>query len=196
MTRYGYMRISTNEDKQSFLRQEQQLKDAGCEKIFSDTESGSKADRAGLNELLSIVQSGDCVVTVEFSRIARSVQQLISVSDDLANRNVDFISLTENINTTSPEGKLFYTIIAAFSEFELNMIRSRTKQGLEAAKKKGRVGGRPRKDQTKLNAAVAAYIADEMSVSEISKATGVSSSTLYRELDKRGIERHGEFKNA
>lgn len=190
MTRYGYMRISTNESKQSFLRQEQQLKDAGCEKIFSDTESGSKANRKGLNELLETVQTGDCVVTVEFSRIARSVQQLITIAEDLANRGVDYISLTENINTTSPEGKLFYSIIAAFSEFELNMIRTRTQQGLSAARKKGRVGGRPRTDPAKLNAAVAAYVADELSVSEIAKATGVSSSTLYRELEKRGIDRN------
>lgn len=190
MTKYGYMRISTNEEKQSFLRQEQQLKDAGCEIIYSDTESGSKINREGLNELLSVVEEGDCVVTVEFSRIARSVQQLISIADDLANRGVDFMSLTESINTTTPEGKLFYTIIAAFSEFELNIIRSRTRQGLEAAAKKGRVGGRPRTNESKLSAAIALYQTDEMSVSEISKATGVSRSVLYRELDKRKIERH------
>ena len=85
---------------------------------------------------------------------------------------------------------MFYTIIAAFSEFELNIIRSRTRQGLEAAAKKGRVGGRPRTKEDKINAAIALYQTDEMSVSEISKTTGVSRSVLYRELDKREIPRH------
>lgn len=187
--KYGYMRISTNEEKQSFERQEQQLKDAGCEIIYKDMESGTKENRKGLNELLSILQEGDCVVTVEFSRISRSLQQLISIADDLNSRGVDFMSLHESIDTSTPEGKLFYSIIGAFAEFEVNLIRSRTNQGLQAARNKGRVGGRPRIPQKNLNSAINLWLANELSISEICETTKVSKSALYREIKEKNLTR-------
>lgn len=190
MTLYGYMRISTN-NHQEFLRQETQLIERGVpqENIYRDIESGRKENRAGLNEVLSLLEEGDTLIVCEFSRISRSVQQLISIADDLNNRRVDFVSLKENIDTSTAEGKLFYTIIAAFAAFEVDMIRQRTKQGLEAARKKGRVGGRPTTDKNKLATAAKLYQADEMSVKEICKATGVSKSVLYAYLKENNIGR-------
>lgn len=190
MTLYGYMRISTN-NHQEFLRQETQLIERGVpqENIYRDVESGRKENRAGLNKVLSLLEEGDTLIVCEFSRISRSVQQLISIADDLNNRHVDFVSLKENIDTSTAEGKLFYTIIAAFAAFEVDMIRQRTKQGLEAARKKGRVGGRPTTDKNKLATAAKLYQADEMSVKEICEATGISKSVLYAYLKKNNIER-------
>lgn len=193
MTKLGYMRISTNEDKQSFLRQEQQLKDAGCEIIFKDVDSGTKINRKGLEELLNVAKSGDCVVTVEFSRISRSVKQLIEIAETLRDNGIDYVSLMENVDTRTPYGMCFYQIMASLNALEVNILRERTKQGLEAAAAKGRKGGRPRNKN--IVSAIALYKADEMSVSEISKATGVSRSTLYRALEEQGVPRRGAFPN-
>lgn len=190
MTVYGYERISTA-THQEFDRQESLLLEYGVakENIYGDKESGRKQDREGLNKVLSLLQEGDTLVVCEFSRIGRSVQQLIKVADDLSKRNVNFVSLKENIDTSTPEGKLFYTIIAGFAEFEVDMIRQRVNQGLAAARKKGRVGGRPKTDTKKLETAVKLYLADEMSVNEICEAVGISSSVLYRHLKKNNIKR-------
>ena len=190
MTVYGYQRISTN-NHQEFLRQSTQLAEYGIaeQNIYSDIESGRKTEREGLNKVLEQLNAGDTLVVCEFSRISRSVQQLITIADDLGRRGVNFVSLKENIDTTTPEGKLFYTIIAAFAAFEVDMIRQRTKQGLEAARKKGRVGGRPQTNKDKLATAAKLYLADEMSVKEICETVGVSKSVLYAYLKKNDIKR-------
>lgn len=190
MTVYGYQRISTNH-RQELLRQKAQLLEKGVseENIYSDVESGRKENRKGLNEVLSLLKEGDTLIVCEFSRISRSVQQLIAIAEDLNKRNVNFVSLKENIDTSTPEGKLFYTIIAGFAEFEVDMIRQRTKQGLEVARKNGRVGGRPATDKDKLATAVKLYTANEMSVKAICETVGVSRSVLYAYLKKNNIER-------
>lgn len=194
MTAYGYMRISTNETKQSFLRQESQLLESGIakENIFKDAESGTSDFRKGFNALLSQIKEGDSLTVCEFSRASRSIQTLIKLADDLNAKGCEFVSLKENIDTRTAEGKLFYTIIAAFAAFEVDLIRQRTQQGLEAARKQGRRGGRPRINQAKIKTAIALYQADEMSISQITEATGVSKSALYRALEKEGIKRHAD----
>ena len=190
MTVYGYQRISTNH-RQELLRQETQLLEKGVakENIYSDIESGRKENRNGLNKVLSLLKEGDTLIVCEFSRISRSVQQLIAIAEDLSKRNVNFISLKENIDTSTAEGKFFYTIIAAFAAFEVDMIRQRTKQGLEAARKKGRVGGRPATDKDKLATAAKLYSANEMSIKAICETVGVSKSVLYAYLKENNIER-------
>lgn len=191
MTVYGYQRISTGNGKQDLLRQSTQLAEYGIaeKNIYSDIESGRKTDREGLNRVLDQLNEGDTLVVCEFSRISRSVQQLINIADDLGKRGVNFVSLKENIDTTTAEGKLFYTIIAAFAAFEVDMIRQRTKQGLAAARKKGRVGGRPKTNEDRLATAAKLYLADEMSVKEICETVGVSKSVLYAYLKKNNINR-------
>lgn len=195
MTAYGYMRISTNETKQSFLRQESQLLESGIakENIFKDAESGRSDSRKGFNALLSQIKEGDSLTVCEFSRASRSIQTLIKLADDLNAKGCEFVSLKENIDTRTAEGKLFYTIIAAFAAFEVDLIRQRTQQGLEAARKQGRRGGRPKTNQAKIKTAIALYKANEMSISEIANATGVSKSVLYRALKEADIERHADI---
>lgn len=189
MTRYGYMRVST--DKQEHLRQKSQLVAAGIaeENIFSDVQSGRKESRPGLNELLSVVKSGDSITVTEFSRCSRSVKQLMQLAETFREKEVDFISLKEKIDTTTAEGKFFYTIIAAFAEFEANLISDRTKQALAAAKKEGRTGGRPKVDQSELERALYYYQNTDKSVSKISKETGISKSSIYREIERQDIKR-------
>lgn len=190
MTVYGYERISTSH-RQELTRQTKLLLDAGISKenIFSDIESGKKTDRKGLNDLLSIVKEGDSITVCEFSRISRSTKQLIEIAEDLSNRGVNFISLKENIDTTSAEGKLFYTIISAFAAFEADLISQRTKQGLEAAAAKGRKGGRPKVDKDELERAIHLYQNSNYSVSEIATKTNISKSSIYREIDRLNIKR-------
>lgn len=190
MTRYGYMRVSTK-DKQEFTRQRKFLADADIseENIFSDKQSGKVVERKGLNSLLSVLKEGDSVTVTEFSRCSRSVKQLIELSELFREKGVDFISLKEKVDTTTAEGKLFYTIIAAFSEFEANIISDRTKQALAAAADEGRKGGRPKVNQEELERALYYYQNSNKSVSQISKATGISKSSIYREIEKRNIQR-------
>lgn len=195
MTAYGYMRISTNEGKQSFLRQESQLTDSGIarENIFKDAESGRSDSREGFNELLSQIKEGDSLTVCEFSRASRSIQTLIKLAEDLNAKGCEFVSLKENIDTRTAEGKLFYTIIAAFAAFEVDLIRQRTKQGLEAARKQGRHGGRPKLDQENVKTAIALYQTNEMSIKKITEKTGVSKSALYRALEEAGVKRNADM---
>ena len=190
MTVYGYQRISTSHH-QDLLRQQTQLLEKGVaeENIYSDVESGRKQNRGGLNKVLTLLKEGDTLIVCEFSRISRSVQQLIAIAEDLNERKVNFVSLKENIDTSTAEGKLFYTIIAAFAAFEVDMIRQRVKEGLEAARKEGRVGGRPATGKDKLATAAKLYTANEMSVKAICETVGISRSVLYAYLKENNIKR-------
>jgi DNA invertase Pin-like site-specific DNA recombinase len=187
MTIYGYQRVSTAGQKLS--RQTDELLNQGIapENIYTDKDSGGKVHRNGLDELLSKVQPGDKVVVMSFDRLARSVSQLLSISEDFQSRGIELVSVKEQIDTTSPCGKLFFTITAAFAQFEKDMNNERTKQGLEAAKKRGAKLGRPKANQESLNEAVRLYKEGNMTMRQISNATGISPSPIYRELKRLGI---------
>lgn len=187
MTIYGYQRVSTAGQKLS--RQTDELLSQGIapENIYTDKDSGGKVHRDGLDELLSKVHPGDKVVVMSFDRLARSVSQLLSISEDFQSRGIELVSVKEQIDTTSPCGKLFFTITAAFAQFEKDMNNERTKQGLQAAKKRGAKLGRPRANQESLNEAVRLYKEGNMTMRQISNATGISPSPIYRELKRLGI---------
>lgn len=187
MTVWGYQRVSTSGQRLS--RQTDELLNQGIalENIFTDKDSGGKVHRKGLDELLSKVQPGDKVVVMSFDRLARSVSQLLSISEDFQKRDIELVSVKEQIDTTSPCGKLFFTMTAAFAQFEKDMNNERTKQGLQAAKKRGAKLGRPRANQDKLNEAVRLYEQGGMTMRQISNATGISPSPIYRELKRLGI---------
>lgn len=188
--RFGYARVSTLE--QNLDRQLEALAAQGIEdkNIFTDKVSGAKEKREGLDDLLSRLREGDSVTVLSFDRLARSTKQLLSISEQLESLGVDLVSLKENIDTSSPQGKLFFTVSSAFAEFERAMIKERQAEGIAIAKaKRGQCGGRPKVRQEKLEAAIALYQNNEMSGSKIAEVTGVSRATLYRELDKRGIVR-------
>ena len=144
--RYGYERVSTNKETQKFDRQEDPLTKAGCEEIRSERVSGTATSKPVLEELLDELREGDQLVVVSIDRLGRSTQQVLNVIERLRKKKVDFVSLKENVDTSTSQGKFFLTIVAAFSELEVEMCRSRVRDGLEAAKRRGKRLGRPRKD--------------------------------------------------
>src|ERR671918_884190 len=138
----GYARVSTQD--QTLHLQQDALTKAGCSKIFTDTASGPKAERKGLEEALSYIRGGDTLVVWRLDRLGRSLRDLIATMTMLDERKIGFKSLTENIDTTTSGGKLIFHIFGALAEFERNLIRERTNAGLTAARARGRIGGRPK----------------------------------------------------
>ena len=176
----GYVRVSKQEQNETLQRDA--LKEAGCGKYFSDKITGSKFERKGLEVLLAFVRSGDTVVVWKLDRLGRSLKDLIETLNLLKDRGVDFISLTEKIDTTTPGGKLIFHLMGALAEFERDLIRERTNAGLAAARARRRVGGRPRRLVTNGKVALARRLfADpNHSTQEICSTLGISRSTLYR----------------
>ncbi len=180
----GYARVSTQE--QSIDLQKDALSKAGCEQIFTDTMSGAKAERPGLQEALSYMRPSDVLVVWKLDRLGRSLKNLIEVVTDLHSRGIGFRSLTESIDTTTSIGNFFFHVFGALAEFERDLIRERTQAGLAAARARGRKGGRPRakglNDEKKLAMALALYNDKRNSVKDICRTFGVSRATLYRYL--------------
>jgi DNA invertase Pin-like site-specific DNA recombinase len=176
----GYARVSTN--GQTLDPQLDKLKAAGCDKIFTDVASGAKSDRPGLLEAIKYAREGDTIVVVKLDRFGRSMSDLITKTRNLAERGIEFKSLSESIDTSTSAGKLLFHIMGSLAEFERDLIRERTHAGLEAARARGRKGGRRSTDPTKVAAAVSLYNQKTMTLAEIEKATGVSKSVLYRAL--------------
>ena len=144
--KYGYGRGSTGKDVQKFDRQEDQLKDAGCELIFLERVSGTSKNKPELQRLLSELQDGDELVCVSIDRLGRSTRQVLSLVNKLEEMGVGLTSLKEGFQANTPQGRFFLTIVAAFSELEVEMCRSRVNDGLEAARRRGKKLGRPRRD--------------------------------------------------
>src|SRR2546427_451226 len=138
----GYARVSTQD--QTLNLQKDALLKIGCTKIFTDTASGAQTDRAGLVEALVYVREGDTLVVWRLDRLGRSLKHLIETITELNNRKIGFKSLTENIDTTTSGGKLIFHIFGALAEFERDIIRERTLAGLQAARARGRLGGKPK----------------------------------------------------
>jgi DNA invertase Pin-like site-specific DNA recombinase len=175
----GYARVSTSE--QNLDLQTDALKKAGCEQIFSDTASGSKAERVGLTQALNFMREGDSLVVWKLDRLGRSLRHLIETVMGLEKLNKGFRSLQENVDTTTSGGKLFFHIFGALAEFERDIIRERTNAGLAAARTRGRKGGRPLvMDSRKAKIASSLYSDGKTSVREICATLGVSKATFYR----------------
>lgn len=180
-TLIGYARVST-EDQNAQL-QIDALKVAGCKRVFTDKASGSLASRPQLDRMLDHLREGDVVVVWRLDRLGRSLKNLIALVEDLAERGVGFRSLSESIDTTTANGKLFFGIMGALAEFERDLIRERTMAGLAAARARGRVGGRPPKmTEDKVRVAREMYASREYTVEAIAKTLGVSRKTIYRHL--------------
>jgi DNA invertase Pin-like site-specific DNA recombinase len=181
-TLIGYARVST--DDQNAALQQDALKAAGCIKIFTDKASGSLANRPQLDRMLDQLRAGDVIVVWRLDRLGRSLKNLISLVEDLAEKGVGFRSLTENIDTTTNGGKLVFHIFGALAEFERTLLRERTMAGLAAARARGRVGGRPTTmTPDKIKVARQLYDAREHTVEAIAKTLGVSRKTIYRHLE-------------
>ena len=176
----GYARISTRD--QSLDGQLDALHRAGCERVFSEVASGARDDRPVLQEALAYARPGDVLVSLKLDRVARSLQHLTGLVADLNHRRVGLKSLTEEIDTSTPGGKLVFHIFGAIAEFERDLIRERTRVGLDAARKRGRVGGRPVKMTPAKLEAARKLLQSGTSVREIADSLGVSVPTVYRHL--------------
>jgi DNA invertase Pin-like site-specific DNA recombinase len=176
----GYARVSTQE--QTLDLQQDALAQAGCERVFTDTVSGSQDERPGLSDALSHLRSGDTLVVWRLDRLGRSLRHLIETVTDLSQRDVGFRSLTEQIDTTTPGGKLVFHVFGALAEFERDLIRERTQAGLQAARARGRVGGRPKAldDPKKLAMAKQLYADPTNAIDDICRTLGISRTTFYR----------------
>ncbi len=178
--RYGYARVSTRE--QSLNAQLDALRTAGCARIFTDRASGTRADRPALAQLRELLLPGDVLVVTKLDRLGRDSLHLTETVTDLARQGIGFHSLAETIDTTSPAGKLIFGVFASLAAFERDRIAERTKEGLAAARARGRVGGRPPVMTTDKLATAKMLLSQGRGISEIAGIVGVSRATLYRHL--------------
>ncbi len=187
----GYARVSTQD--QNLDLQLDALFKAGCstDKTYKDTISSAKELRPELEKALDQLRTGDTLVVWRLDRLGRSLQELITLVDGIRAKGADFKSVTENIDTTTPGGKLIFHVFAALAEYERGIIRERTKAGLQAARARGRFGGRPTiqsRDPQKIALARRLYADPTTTVSEICATLHIGKSTLYRYLrDERVV---------
>lgn len=175
----GYARVSTQD--QNLERQLDNLTAAGCERIFNEKMTGTKSSRPELQTMLLTLRKGDTLIVDSFSRLSRSTKDLLAMVEKLTAMGVHLVSLKENLDTTTATGKMMLTMLSALSQFERDLIAERTRDGLKAARSRGRCGGRPRVGSDKdRKQALAMYHANAMSNSEIAERFGVSLSTLNR----------------
>lgn len=175
----GYARVST--DDQNLDAQTDALKMVGAERIFSDKISGVRRDRPELGAMLDQLRPGDVVVVAKYDRLARSLRDLLDLVETIKDRGAGFRSLAEDIDTTTPAGRLVFHVFASIAQFERERIAERTKEGLQAAKARGRVGGRPPALTTDQKIEVRRMRDDEQRhVSEIARLFKVSERTVRR----------------
>lgn len=178
----GYARVSTQD--QNLQLQIDALQSAGCFEIFEEKITGTKKDRPALNEMLKMLRAGDRVVVYKLDRISRSTKHLIEIVELFEEKGVEFVSVQDNIDTSTALGRFFFRIMASIAELERDIISERTRAGLSAARARGRNGGRPAADKKKVQLAIKMYGSKEYSISQIVQATGISQATLYRKIRK------------
>ena len=190
LMKIGYIRISTQD--QNYYLQEDALNKLGCEMIFKETVSGAKKERPQLKKLLEQIRKGDVIVVYKLDRLGRSLKHLLEIVEILNTKNVALQSLHDNIDTTTPQGRLFFNISASFAEFEKDLIRERTKAGLDAARERGKKGGRrkglSKEAQQKAILTENYYNEGIKSVNEIAADLKISKMTLYKYLRERNVE--------
>ena len=178
LMKIGYARVST--DDQNKAMQLDALRSAGCERIFEDTASGAKESRPGLDEALAFARKGDELVVWKLDRIGRSLPHLVKLMAQLRDQGIGFRSVTENIETETPGGRLVMHMFAALAEFERDLIRERTRSGLESARARGRTGGRKPLESAKLKALTAMWATKTMTANEIATQLDIGRRTVFK----------------
>ena len=185
MAKIGYARVSTRD--QNLDSQIDMLKTVGCDRIFSEKVSGRKFKRTELDNCLDYLRDDDTLVITKLDRLGRTTKQLIELSQHLEDNGIDLEIIDMNINTKDAMGKMFFTMMSGFAELEANLLSERTKKGLESARSRGRVGGRPRITQEKVNMIVSLYHSKTYTINEIMKMTGVSKGTIYNVINQEKL---------
>ena len=179
----GYARVSTRD--QNLDLQLEALQKTGCEKIFQEKQSAVK-ERPELDNLLSQLRNGDIIIVWKLDRLGRSLKHLVDLMAEFKQMEVEFISLNDNIDTTTIQGRLIFNLFASFAEFERELIRERTMAGLKAARERGRVGGRKKglSEDQKTKAYAAHHLSEKKDhkVSDIIRSLKISKATYYRYL--------------
>ena len=176
--RVGYARVSTQD--QDLSLQEVDLKAAGCKKIFRDKASGKRSSpRPGLDSLLEFIREGDTLVVWKLDRLGRSTLELLQLSEILRERKIEIFFIKDGIDTGTSSGRLYFKIMAALAERERETICERTNAGLAIARQAGRVGGRPRINEQRIEAA-RKLLAAKMPVRDVAEAIGISKASIWR----------------
>lgn len=178
--KFGYMRVSIID--QNLDRQKKQLEDFGCERIFFEKVTGTKRDRPELNHMLEFLRSEDTVVVTDLTRLSRSTKDLIEITELISKKGAHLKSLKESwLDTTTAHGKMLFTIFAGIAQFERDLTSERTKEGVLAARKRGKLPGRPKADKEKIQYAL--YLMEQgMSRTDAAEKAGISRMTLYRKI--------------
>ena len=180
----GYARCSTLDQNPDW--QIDALMKEGCDRIFQEKFTGTRKDRPELLRMMDMLREGDTVIICELTRLSRSVKDLFDLVEQVEKAGANIKSLKEPwLDTTTPQGRLRFTIFSGVSQFERELIRERTMEGLESARARGRMGGRPGKDKKTIDQALTLYDSKAYSVDEISKTTGISRATLYKYVNLR-----------
>jgi len=177
---FGYSRVSKGEDQNTRL-QLQSFKAAKVEKVFDETASGGRWDRPVLHQMIEQLRKGDIVVVWKLDRLSRSLKDLLVIIERIEKSGAGFKSLTESIDTTTPAGRMMMQMVGAFAEFEREMIRERTKAGLDAARKEGRIGGRkPKLRQDQRKDIADNVLSERKSGADMARLYNVSEATISR----------------
>ena len=182
----GYARVSTGD--QDVAGQTMRLEKAGAIKVFTDIMSGKSMDRPGLADLFAYARKGDTLAVVRLDRLGRSLAELLATVEKLRAQGVALLSLEEKIDTSSAAGELIFHVFGAIAHFERRLISERTKDGIVAARAKGKLPGRQPLDMGKIEAALK-LVEARISPAEAARQLGIGRSTIYREMRRLGVER-------
>ena len=182
----GYARVST--DDQDIAGQRMRLEKAGAIRVFTDVMSGKSMERPGLSDLLAYARKGDTLAIVRLDRLGRSLGELLTTVQMLRERHIALLSLEEKIDTSSAAGELIFHVFGAIAHFERRLISERTRDGIAAARAKGKLPGRQPLDGDKVSAALK-LVGASVSPAEAARQLGIGRSTVYREMKRLGIAR-------
>lgn len=180
--KFGYARVSTED--QVTDRQLDALRAYGVDEIFEEKITGTKRNRPELNKLLSKLRTGDTLVVYELKRLGRNTKQLLAMAEEFQANGIEFVSLTEQLDTTTPMGRFVFTTWCALAQLDRDIISENTKSGLAAAKARGRVGGRKPHDRKQIEKALKMYFSNEFTIKEITETTGISKPSIYEYVHK------------